>query len=454
MKNLLLFLAFIVFVISASAQKVYFIYLQSDNNSPFYVKMGDRIYSSSSSGYVILSNLVDSTYDFSIGFPSSQSEAKFTIKLEAKDKGFLIKSFDSGVGLFDLQDLTITREQKDDSPKNVSYVRRNDDFSSLLAKAAKDTSLLYAVVRVKEEDVPMQKEQSNTIQINQKTEEPAVVKDTSASNLPQEDTALEEKKQDKAEVSQQNPETKAAEDMVSAPFNEELKKDTIASEKAKKPAEDSATVAMTGTDNTLEEKANNSVVIPEAIAAEEIVFKKSKVRKYSESSTSEGFGLVYYDIYDEGIDTIRLLIPNPPIIFKNSEPDSSLVQKDFILVEELRKDTVQEIPVVAATKNSAPVNSPCKAVASNNDFFKLRKNMASENTDEGMVAEAKKYFKNKCFTTEQIKNLGALFLTSAGKYQFFDAAYLHVSDQEKFSSLESEIKDDYYLKRFKALIGE
>ena len=80
--------------------------------------------------------------------------------------------------------------------------------------------------------------------------------------------------------------------------------------------------------------------------------------------------------------------------------------------------------------------------------------MASENTDEGMIAEAKKYFKSKCFTTEQVKNLSALFLTSAGKYQFFDAAYLHVSDQKNFSSLESEIKDDYYLKRFKALIGE
>jgi hypothetical protein len=80
--------------------------------------------------------------------------------------------------------------------------------------------------------------------------------------------------------------------------------------------------------------------------------------------------------------------------------------------------------------------------------------MAAENTDEAMVAEAKKFFKSKCFTTEQVKNLSALFLTSAGKYQFFDAAYLHVNDQEQFSTLESEIKDDYYLKRFKALIGE
>jgi hypothetical protein len=109
---------------------------------------------------------------------------------------------------------------------------------------------------------------------------------------------------------------------------------------------------------------------------------------------------------------------------------------------------------VPATNSGIVVKSDCKSTASENDFFKLRKNMAAKNSDDSMVGEAKKAFKGKCFTTEQIRNLGTLFLTSAGKYQFFDAAYLHVTDREKFESLESEIKDDYYLKRFKALVGE
>ena len=80
--------------------------------------------------------------------------------------------------------------------------------------------------------------------------------------------------------------------------------------------------------------------------------------------------------------------------------------------------------------------------------------MTSKSSDDDMIAQAKKYFKVKCYRTEQIKYLTAFFLTEESKYQFFDAAYLHVSDQENFSSLESEIKDEYYLKRFKALIGE
>jgi hypothetical protein len=205
--------------------------------------------------------------------------------------------------------------------------------------------------------------------------------------------------------------------------------------------------------NTL---AKRTDIITEPVnTTEEVAFKRSQVKKYSESSTSEGFGLVYHDIFEGGQDTIRLLIPNPPIIFKQpTEQDSSLIQREFIHVDELKRDTVQQTPIVVAVKNNASAKSQCKSIATSNDFFKLRKNMAAENTDEGMVAEAKKVFKSKCFTTEQIKNLSALFLTSAGKYQFFDAAYSHVSDQENFSSLESEIKDDYYLKRFRALISE
>jgi hypothetical protein len=449
MKNLFLFLASVVFTVCASAQKVYFVYLQSDNNSPFYLKMGEKIYSSSASGYLILSNLVDSTYNFSIGFPSSQSESKFTVRLEAKDKGFLIKNFDSGLGLFDLQNLTITREQKDDSPKNISYTRRNDDFSSLLAKAAKDTSLLYAVVRVKE-DVAMQTDQPKEIQVNKKTEEPIVTKDTVASNLPQTDVALVEKKQDTIQATQPDLEEKTKDDVANTSLKEELKKDTVATADLKETIQTSTGAKTVDPDIA----TNNTVSSTPVTTIEETVFKKSQVRKYSESSTSEGFGLVFYDTYNGGRDTIRLLIPNPPIIFKTADNDSAVGQKDFIHVDELKKDTVQQTPIVVAVKKTESTKTQCKAIASNNDFFKLRKNMASETTDEGMVDEAKKIFKSKCFSTEQIKNLSALFLTSAGKYQFFDAAYLHVSDQEKFSSLEAEIKDDYYLKRFKALIGE
>lgn len=450
MRNLLLIVAFTFSCVCASAQKVYFIYLQSDNGSPFYIKMNDKIYSAATSGYLILSNLVDSTYNFSIGFPSSQSESRFIIALGGKDRGFLIKNFDSGLGLFDLQNLTITHALKDESAKNISYIRRNDDFSSLLSKAAKDTTLLYAVVRIQGDDVATKKEEAKKEEPKQAAIETVVAKDTSLGSSTQTDIALETNKPDSTSAVQLNNEVKH-DDSGIVNAKEEPRKDTLVFVEQKEEPKQLVDSTVKKSVVTNEQKPDTTTAVQTETVA---VFKKSEVKKHAESSTSEGFGLVFYDKYDGGSDTIRIIIPNPPIIFKQQDQDSSLVQKDFIHVDELKKDTAQQTPIVVAVKNNLPVKAQCKSIASNNDFFKLRKNMASENTDEGMVSEAKKFFKSKCFTTEQIKNLSALFLTSAGKYQFLDAAYLHVSDQENFSSLESEIKDDYYLKRFKSLIGE
>ena len=139
----------------ASAQRAYFIYLQAENNVAFYVKVNEKIFSSSSSGYLILPDLRDSTYHFSIGSPSSQKESKFTVTIAGKDRGFLIKDFDFGLGLFDLQNASVIRSKEEENDQNITYQRRNDEFSFLLSKAANDTSLLYAVIR---KEVPVKRE--------------------------------------------------------------------------------------------------------------------------------------------------------------------------------------------------------------------------------------------------------------------------------------------------------
>ena len=80
--------------------------------------------------------------------------------------------------------------------------------------------------------------------------------------------------------------------------------------------------------------------------------------------------------------------------------------------------------------------------------------MAAQPTDEQMVNESKKTFKSKCFTTEQIKNLGSLFLNEAGKFQFYEAAYPFSSDQGQFYWPSSpSFKDKYFIYRFKKLVN-
>ena len=78
--------------------------------------------------------------------------------------------------------------------------------------------------------------------------------------------------------------------------------------------------------------------------------------------------------------------------------------------------------------------------------------MAAEKNDEAMIKIAKKVFKTKCFTTDQVKNLSNLFLQDEGKYNFFDSAYPFVSDSAIYSTLENQLTDPYYITRFKAMI--
>lgn len=331
MRNLLFIILFAGLTVYASAQKVYFVYLQSENSRPFYVKMGDKIYSSANSGYLILSNLVDSTYNFSLGFASSNAESRFVIALGGKDRGFLIKNLESGLSLFDLQNHTTINAKKEEAAKTISYQKRNDEFSFLLSKAANDTSLLYAVVRSKE-DLAIQKEQSGTEESKQKPEESILLKDSATVSQQQADLIQETKKPDTTVTVQSITDIQKGNGVIAGSANEDLKKDTAALARQKEEQ------VVMGTDNSALDTAAKTDSLTVGSKEETTIFKKSQVRKHSESSTTEGFGLVFYDIYEGGQDTIRLLIPNPPIIFKQmSDADSAQEQKGFIHVEELKK---------------------------------------------------------------------------------------------------------------------
>lgn len=485
MKRLMLLGILFCTAFLAKAQKVYFIYLQTEDASPFFVKMNNKVYSSNYSGYLILSNLVDSTYSFSVGpVPKGSKEPLFSIALNGNDKGYLIKNLKEYTGLFDLQSLNIVKpvNQEAKAMSQVNLAPRTDAFTVMLATSAGDSSLLYSQAVAKTEVPKLVEEKKDVVRTEQKDSAKYVAINTAPAA-----TLKEESKQIVPEAK-----SIAATDTVT-------NKETIVKTEQPKVANDSVSVVTTEAINTVDItlKPPTQAVEPTAKADAPVEeYKRSIVVRHAESSTTEGFGLVFFDKKGEETDTIRLLIPNPKYnlatstattqaeevkaptdtsIAKNVEPVAIKKEEAMVQVTEAPKDKVDS--VVALKQNVTVVEEPqksndstiavtvkvavkssqnlsCKASASDNDFFKLRKNMAAKESDDDMIGEAKKSFKKYCFTTEQIRNLSALFLTPSGKYQFFDAAYTHVSDPQRFADLESEIKDDYNLKRFKALIGE
>ena len=415
MSKLTVCLLFSLASLTGFSQKVYFVYLQTEGEQAFFVKMDARIHSSSASGYLILSKLRDSTYNFTIGFPQNKwPEQNFSVIVSKKDHGYLLKNFgEKGWGLFDLQTLVIQMSTSGSAKIEEKIKEENKDvsvFTDILSKAADDPSL---------------KEKPAQTKIEEKKTETVIQE-----NLPKE-----------------------------IPI--ELAKDTV----ALKPVEIIEQAEVKKAEPKIDNKEPPVVKVEEPyVKVEEIVtpvaepFKPTLITKRSESSTSEGFGLVYIDELGNGInDTIRLLIPNPKSIVTIIQ-DEPKEEKKFIeiLSDTVKKkeESVAEVkPVV--TENSVEKNvlrNNCPAVAEESDFFKLRKIMAAAEGDDNMLNEAKNYFKTKCFATEQVKNLGLLFLNDSGKYKFFDLAYAYVTDLDKFSSLQNELKEEYYINRFKAML--
>lgn len=449
MNKLILCFLFAISTVTASAQKVYFIYLQTESEQPFFVKMNEKVQSSSASGYLILAKLLDSTYTFTVGFPQNKwPEHRFSVTMNRKDHGFLLKNFgDKGWGLFDLQTLAVQMSSAGNAKAETPSGMENRDvsaFTEILSKAAGDPSLKEKPAQPKVEE----KKPEVAIQEVVKKEEPIVVK---SAEVPQPAVVVEKK---------ENPvQPKVEEKKPEVAMLEVVKKEepvTI------KPAEvtEPAAVAI-----KKKEEPKEEIIEQPAIKAEEVrtviaeEYKSSTVKKRSESSTTEGFGLVFVDSYASGEnDTIRLLIPNPKpvvVVIAKEEPpkeERKLLDIPVEVVKVEEKVTESKPAVVEAPAIKPDTKIKCNETAAEPDFFKLRKSMAAAESDDEMISEAKKVFKIKCFSTSQIKNLGTLFLNDEGKYKFFDAAYNHTADAENFSSLQTELKEEYYINRFRAML--
>ena len=492
MNKFILCLLFLVTSLVATSQKVYFVYIQSESDQPFFVKMNQKVNSSTGSGYLILPKLHDSSYNFSIGFPQNKwPEQNFSIAVNNKDHGYLLKNFgEKGWGLFDLQTLAVQMASVTSLKTEPVTKPENKDvsaFTDILSKAADDPSLKEKTVQPKVEE---KKTEIIPLEVVKKEESKAEIKDKdTVTEKPVEliEKPVVKKEETKAEIKE--PIVTTPVEVIPQPVlkKEEPKvdvKDTVTTkpvEIAEKPIEKKEEPKIEVKDSVVKKPVN---VIEQPVVKEELntvpteEYKKSVIIKKSESSTTEGFGLVFLDDYQNGEkDTIRLLIPNPKpvVVIVKEEPKEEKKFLDIIAetprTEEKKteivelpvtkkgepkvevKDTVVIKPVTVEVTDIKPVvKNNCAAQADESDFFKLRKKMAAAESDDEMISEANKNFKVKCFTVQQVKNLGSLFLNDGSKYKFFDAAYLFVSDAENFSSLQTELKDEYYIKRFKAML--
>lgn len=150
------------------------------------------------------------------------------------------------------------------------------------------------------------------------------------------------------------------------------------------------------------------------------------VRKTYDRKSAQGIDQVYVD----KTDTVAIFIPTTDNAVKTTA----------------NKPITIGLP--AATTNTV---GKCSSIANKEDFYKLRLEMAAATTDAVMIDAGKKAFAKKCFTVEQLKNLGVLFLSEQSRYNFFEVAKTHVSDAENFKNLSSQFTLPDITEKFSAL---
>lgn len=384
MKRYLQIALFLIIGFAAKAQQNYFVYLQTDNKQPFYVKLNTKVLSSSPAGYLVIPKLSNGSYNISVGFPKNDYPAQeLSFIVENADGGYLLKNFgDKGWGLYNLQTMDVTMAGT--KAAGTKGKQEDDDAFAGALSTATNTPVVKTAKPVVAAEVPKPKP------VEAAPEKSPV----SAGSV----TALNNVKDASGRSVIYIDRTGGANDTVTI---------FIPAEKGAKAAVPKEPVA--------EEKP--------AAPQKEVVAAKEPVK-------------------DKRFLDIDLDNPNAKntasVTPANSEPV---------------RTAPSTIPVAnTPVKSTLSFNSDCKANASDDDFLKIRKKMAAETTDEGMTGAAKKFFKSKCYSTEQVKNLSLLFLSDAGKYNFFDASYAHIYDPQNFSSLQAQLKEEYFINRFKAMI--
>ncbi len=199
-KKLAFLLLTCVFTFSVKAQQTHFVYLQTDNGQPFYVKLNNKVISSSSQGYVILPAMNDGEFQLTVGFPKKEHpEETFSLNIDNNNEGFVIKNFeDNQTQLFNLQTLALVKGASDSEKPVVAAKKDTDAFSTMLASVVKDSSILQNH-QMQEAVVVSSKTDSSTAFVKKDT--PAfVVKTDTASLVNKSETASVANKRDTPSV--------------------------------------------------------------------------------------------------------------------------------------------------------------------------------------------------------------------------------------------------------------
>ena len=133
----------IFFATTIKSQDYHFIYIQSENKQPFYLRTKEKVYSSTESGYLIIPKLESKRLIFTVGFPKNiWPPSDYQLDIELKDLGFQLKKVDSlQWALYDLQTSELLSPIEKNANKFQIIQTSTDEFSNILAEVSNNPAI-------------------------------------------------------------------------------------------------------------------------------------------------------------------------------------------------------------------------------------------------------------------------------------------------------------------------
>lgn len=474
-------LAIILYLCSAAnvaAQDRYFLCIQAEDHQPFYVRLSNKTWSSSSVGNLVVAGLGDSTYQVSIGFPKNKyPEQNFLITFNRKDLGYTLKQIDEQIW-----NLTSWENGEKISPRTGQTAEVNwygekkkpDAFTNLMAAVVNDSAVLY-VASVK--DLPGKQEvfaSVNTTPVAKDSTMAVVVADSASHTIGTSVDSL------------------LAIQKVVDSFTAVVPKDTaviVRLDTAVGRPDSSVAMAVISKDTT----AANSLVqvdsavtvqkdsIPAAVTTDTpaastagpiLVYSapKPNIALVKDHVTPKGRSLMFIDSSASGVDSISIIIdaePDTLTVVNNTGTPAKTVQSPAPVktttpepsttqaapapeAGEVKKDSSAE--PAADKKKMVMMNSDCSNFATDNDIDKLRVKILDEPTIDSKLGPLRKLFKSKCIYTRQIRALSELYPNDEARFRFLELCYPYTADTSEFRTLVNVLSEDAYIARFKTLV--
>lgn len=416
----------------------HFIYIQAKDKQPFYVILNSKVYSSSTIGYLIIPKLKNGAYTLKIGFPKqSADESVFKCVVNDADVGYSLQKSDNGnFGLLDLQtqNFIAAANSSDNNASTPAAAASNtvaaaapatsSAFGDMLSAVANDSTLNQKLAAEQPKAVMQQQETSNvsSVQVgdsfgnNPQADAKAVIAASGRKNLKPANVSNDADQTYGVIKSSENA-TDAGQQMTFVLFNTrstDTVQIVIPQAAAQNNSEPSAP-ANTSKPDAANQYGDRSLALFKNSDGDTVFSDDNSTAGNVASSSSAKRKNKKVHTLDNGVPA-------------NTDAAGN-VNNPFYSGTSANNNASDNSGSSAGNGTEAAQQTalPCDNLLSDKDLQKTQKKMISKGNDDDMLSVADKAVKGKCVTTQQIKQLGSLFLSDAGRFAMYQDAYPYVS---------------------------